>query len=66
MKITKLKIERMRKGINQYQLAEDLDISQCYLSQIENKKVNPGVHLSMAIEGYFNKNIKELLEEIDL
>lgn len=66
MSISYLKIERLRKKITQKGLSKELDISQCYLSQIENMNEKPGQDLTIALEKYFDKPIDYLLKQIDI
>ena len=66
MSISYLKVERLKKKITQSNLSKKLDISQCYLSQIENMNEVPGKDLTIALEDYFDKPIEHLLKKIDI
>lgn len=66
MNITFLALERRKRNLRQRQLAEDLNISQCHLSNIETLRFSPSQKLQLKMEDYFEKPIEHLLSVLDL
>lgn len=54
---------REKQGITQEQLAEDLDITRPYLTDIENGQRTPSLTLLEKIAKSLNTSIKELIQE---
>lgn len=55
-----LKVERIKRGLTQQEMAKELGISQAAYSQYELGKVNPGLEKAEKIADFFNKDIKEI------
>ncbi|MBF0440689.1 MAG: helix-turn-helix transcriptional regulator [Oligoflexales bacterium] len=49
MKLTKLKLLRMQNGLNQWELANLIGISETHLSRIENGRATPTADLSIKL-----------------
>lgn len=58
-----IKAYREKVGITQEQLAEDLDITRPYLTDIENGQRTPSLALLEKIAKSLNTTVKELIEE---
>ena len=56
-----LKQIRKRKGLNQQQVAIDLNISREALSYYENGKREPSLKMLIAMSNYFNVSINYLI-----
>ncbi len=56
-----LKQIRKRKGLNQQQVAIDLNISREALSYYENGKREPSLKMLIAMSNYFNVSIDYLI-----
>lgn len=59
--IKKIKEARIRKGLSQRKLAEELGYSNCYISKIENNKSSPSPERLIEICGYLGLEVKELI-----
>lgn len=59
-----IKIERIRKGISQFELAEKIDVSVSTISLIERGLQTPSIFLVYDIANVLNININELLKDI--
>ena len=66
MNLTFLALERRKRNLKQSQLAEELKISQCHLSNIETLRVRPGENLKVKMEDYFDKPIDHLLSVLEI
>ena len=66
MKITYLKVLRLKKGLKQEDLARELNISRSYISHFENKRYEPSEKMAKKLEDYFNEPIDHLLSYIDI
>lgn len=66
MNLTFLALERRKRNLNQTQLAKELEISQCHLSNIETLRLGPGKDLKIKIEDYFDKSIDHLLSVLEI
>jgi putative transcriptional regulator len=60
--LIKNNIQKYREdnGINQQQMASELEIDRTYLSKLENQKFSPGTGLMAKICKYFNKQLGEV------
>lgn len=56
----KLKAKRVEKGIRQKDLAKQLKITQQYLCEIENCKIEPRRDLMIKIANALGQDVKEL------
>lgn len=58
---------RLKKGITQIKMAEDLQVTRQTINAIEKNKYNPSLELALKIIAYFNMPIEEIfiLEEDD-
>ena len=58
----KNRLEELRKhrGINQEDLANDLEVSRQTLGSLENGRYNPSIQLAFKIARYFNMSIEEI------
>lgn len=56
---------RLKKGITQVRMAEDLQITRQTINAIENNKYNPSLELALKLIAYFDVPIEEIfyLEE---
>lgn len=56
---------RIKKGITQIKMAEDLQVTRQTISAIEKNKYNPSLKLALKLIKYFDMPIKEIfiLEE---
>lgn len=63
--INHIKEIRLKKGITQVKMAEDLQITRQTINAIENNKYNPSLELALKLIAYFDVPIEELfyLEE---
>jgi putative transcriptional regulator len=51
---------RLKKGITQVKLAEDLQITRQTVNAIEKNKYNPSLELALKLMEYFDVSIEEL------
>ena len=51
---------RKRKGINQEQLANELEVSRQTISSLEKGRYNPSITLAFKIARYFGMSIEEI------
>ncbi|MGX4668386.1 helix-turn-helix transcriptional regulator [Cerasibacillus sp. JNUCC 74] len=58
---------RLKKGITQVKMAEDLQVTRQTINAIEKNKYNPSLELALKIIAYFDMPIEEIfiLEEDD-
>lgn len=58
---------RLKKGITQVKMAEDLQVTRQTINAIEKNKYNPSLELALKLIAYFDVPIDELfiLEEDD-
>lgn len=58
---------RLKKGITQVKMAEDLHVTRQTINAIEKNKYNPSLELALKIIAYFDMPIEEIfiLEEDD-
>ncbi|MFD1205228.1 helix-turn-helix transcriptional regulator [Sporosarcina contaminans] len=58
---------RIRKGITQVKMAEDLQVTRQTINAIEKNKYNPSLELALKLIAYFDVPIDEIfiLEEDD-
>ncbi|TQR21631.1 helix-turn-helix transcriptional regulator [Psychrobacillus vulpis] len=63
--INHIKEIRLKRGITQIQMAEDLQITRQTITAIENNKYNPSLELALKLIQYLGVPIEELfyLEE---
>lgn len=61
-----LKVERVKRGMTQEQLAGELGISRSYVALIETNREVPGQELAAKMENYFNKPVDYLLRKVEL
>lgn len=56
---------RLKKGITQVKMAEDLQVTRQTINAIEKNKYNPSLELALKLIAYFNMPIDEvfILEE---
>ncbi|PRR82503.1 helix-turn-helix transcriptional regulator [Clostridium vincentii] len=56
------KLEELRKerGINQEELADDLEVSRQTIGSLENGRYNPSLILAFKIACYFRMSIEEI------
>ena len=59
----KNRLEEIRKGkgINQEQLANELEVSRQTISSLEKGRYNPSITLAFKIARYFGMSIEEIL-----
>ena len=65
MAITNLQIERLRKGLTQWDIAQAIGCNRAYISMLENSREIPNEETSKKLENYFNKPINYLLKKIE-
>ena len=58
-----IKIERMKRKISQETLAETLNVSTVYISNVEGGKCNISLINALKFSTFFNYTIEELLKE---
>ena len=58
--INHIKEIRLKKGITQVQMAEDLQITRQTINAIEKNKYNPSLELALKLIKYFDVPIEEL------
>lgn len=58
------KLIEARKSKSQLQVADELGISQQYLSKIESGERNPGFRLACAMSKYYQISMEELFPDI--
>ena len=58
-----IKIARMKKKISQEKLAEELNFSAVYISNVEGGKCNISLTNAVKLSNYFKSSIEELLKE---
>lgn len=58
--VNHIKEIRLKKGITQVQMAEDLQITRQTINAIEKNKYNPSLELALKLIKYFNVPIEEL------
>ena len=58
-----LKIERMRSRLSQEQLAEIVDVSKTYISNVETAKHDISITNAYKLSRAVNKTIEDLLQE---
>jgi transcriptional regulator with XRE-family HTH domain len=63
MKFSKMQICRLRNAYTQVLAAEELGISECYLSQIENGKVVVSDEMLVKMSKLYDCHKYELLEQ---
>lgn len=51
---------RKKRGINQEQLAEALEVSRQTIGSLENGRYNPSITLAFKIARYFQMSIEEI------
>ena len=51
---------RLKRGITQVQMAQDLQITRQTINAIENNKYNPSLELALKLIKYFDLPIEEL------
>lgn len=58
----KNRVEEIRnaRGINQEELARQLEVSRQTISSLENGRYNPSITLAFKIAKYFNMKIEEI------
>lgn len=63
--INHIKEIRLKRGISQVKMAEDLQITRQTINAIENNKYNPSLELALKLIAYFDVPIEEMfyLEE---
>lgn len=63
--INNIKKIRMKKGIAQIKMAEDLQVTRQTINAIEKNKYNPSLELALKLVKYFDMPIEEIfiLEE---
>ncbi|MFA9560429.1 helix-turn-helix transcriptional regulator [Evansella sp. AB-rgal1] len=63
--INHIKEIRLRKGVTQVKMAEDLQITRQTINAIEKNKYNPSLELALKLITYFDVPIEEMfyLEE---
>ncbi|MGF2616256.1 helix-turn-helix transcriptional regulator [Rossellomorea vietnamensis] len=63
--INHIKEIRLKKGVTQVKMAEDLQITRQTVNAIEKNKYNPSLELALKLIQYFNVPIEEMfyLEE---
>lgn len=65
--INHIKEIRLKKGITQVQMAEDLQITRQTINAIEKNKYNPSLELALKLVKYFDVPIEQLfyLDEME-
>jgi len=58
--VNHIKEIRLKKGITQVQMAEDLQITRQTINAIEKNKYNPSLELALKLIKYFDVPIEEL------
>ena len=61
-----LKIERVKRGLTQYTLADELNVSRSYITAVETQREMPSANLASKLEKFFNKPIGYLLQQVEL
>lgn len=65
MAITNLQIERLKKGLTQWDIAQVIGCNRAYISMLENSREIPSEEVIKKLEDYFNKPIDYLLKKIE-
>lgn len=65
MAITNLQIERLKKGLTQWDIAQVIGCNRAYISMLENSREIPSEEVARKLEDYFNKPIDYLLKKIE-
>ncbi|MCM3764983.1 helix-turn-helix transcriptional regulator [Neobacillus niacini] len=58
--INHIKEIRLKKGISQVKMAEDLQITRQTINAIENNKYNPSLELALKLIAYFDVPLEEM------
>ncbi len=58
-----LKLERIKKGLSQEKVAEKLNLSTVYISNIENGKQNISLKNAFAFAKLYNKTVDYLIKK---
>ena len=64
--VNHIKEIRLKKGITQVQMAEDLQITRQTINAIEKNKYNPSLELALKLIKYFNVSIEDSVVEAQL
>lgn len=60
--VNRIKELRIKKGIIQLKMAEDLEVTRQTMTAIENGKYNPSLELALKIAKYFDMSVHEIFE----
>ena len=60
-----LKDKRKALGISQEEMANAIELSRIYLSELENGKCNPTLDVLCRLSNFFNLPLSELFAEIE-
>lgn len=65
MAVTNLQIERLKKDLTQWDIAQAIGCNRAYISMLENSREIPSEEVVKKLEDYFNKPIDYLLKKIE-
>ncbi len=65
MAVTNLQIERLKKELTQWDIAQVIGCNRAYISMLENSREIPSEEVARKLEEYFNKPIDYLLKKIE-
>lgn len=65
MAVTNLQIERLKKGLTQWDIAQVIGCNRAYISMLENSREVPNEETAKKLEKFFDKPINYLLKKIE-
>lgn len=63
MKVNRIKIARVEKGLTQLELAKSVDVTRQTISLVETNKFNPSLNLCIQIAKTLGKTLDDLFWE---
>lgn len=58
------KLYRLRKGLSQFQLANEVDLSKDYIGRIERGKTNPTIEIVISICNFLELDVIQLVSKL--
>lgn len=59
------KLYRLRKGLSQFQLANEVDLSKDYIGRIERGKTNPTIEIIISICNFLDIDIIQIVSKLN-
>lgn len=59
------KLYRLRKGLSQFQLANEVDLSKDYIGRIERGKTNPTIEIIICICNFLELDIIQVVSKLN-